>query len=226
MKTNCNHALFLAVVSVGFFCGSSFGAVGAEPGDHAAHAAAAYPLSTCIVSGEKLGEMGEPVVSQHESREIKLCCKSCAPKFKADPAGYLKKLDEAIVAQQKAAYPTDVCVVDDAKLGSMGEPVDAVAGNRLVRLSCKACLPKLHADHTKYIAALDKLVVEKEKPHYPLDTCVVSGKKLGEDGEPVDHIFAGWLVRFCCAKCVTDFAKDPWAYMERLEAAHKAHAKP
>ncbi len=53
----------------------------------------AYPLDTCLVSGEKLGSMGEPVVIQHEGREIKFCCDSCVPKFKKDPEKYLEKLD-------------------------------------------------------------------------------------------------------------------------------------
>ena len=55
----------------------------------------AYPLTTCVVSGEKLGEMGKPVVVKHEGREVQLCCKSCQPEFQKEPAKYLKKLDEA-----------------------------------------------------------------------------------------------------------------------------------
>jgi hypothetical protein len=51
-----------------------------------------YPLLTCIVSGEKLGGMGKPVVFTHEGQEIKLCCKSCKPKFEKEPAKYLAKL--------------------------------------------------------------------------------------------------------------------------------------
>jgi len=51
-----------------------------------------YPLDTCLVSDEKLGSMGKPVVFTYEGQEIKLCCKSCRPKFKKDPATYLKKL--------------------------------------------------------------------------------------------------------------------------------------
>lgn len=51
-----------------------------------------YPLDTCLVSGEKLGEMGKPVVFTHEGQEIKLCCKSCKPKFEKEPAKYLEKL--------------------------------------------------------------------------------------------------------------------------------------
>ena len=53
-----------------------------------------YPLETCLVSGEKLGSMGDPVVIVHEGRQIKFCCDSCPPKFEKDPAKYLSKLAE------------------------------------------------------------------------------------------------------------------------------------
>ena len=52
-----------------------------------------YPLDTCIVSGEKLGGMGKPVVFVYQGQEIKFCCKMCQPKFEKDPAKYLKKLE-------------------------------------------------------------------------------------------------------------------------------------
>ena len=57
-----------------------------------------YPLKTCIVSGEKLGDMGEPVVFVHEGQEIKLCCKDCRKDFDKEPAKYLSKLAEAAPA--------------------------------------------------------------------------------------------------------------------------------
>ena len=53
-----------------------------------------YKLDTCLVSGEKLGSMGDPVVFAYQGQEIKLCCKSCKPKFDKDPEKYLKKLAE------------------------------------------------------------------------------------------------------------------------------------
>lgn len=61
-----------------------------------------YPLEKCIVSDEKLGEMGKPFVFIHEGQEIKLCCKSCQKDFKKDPAKYLKKLAAAEKADSKA----------------------------------------------------------------------------------------------------------------------------
>ena len=38
-----------------------------------------YPLTTCPITGEKLGAMGEPVVKLYEGREVRFCCKSCPP---------------------------------------------------------------------------------------------------------------------------------------------------
>lgn len=58
-----------------------------------------YPLSTCVVSGEKLGEMGKPFVFTYEGQEIKLCCKDCQKDFKKDPAKYLKKIKDANAAK-------------------------------------------------------------------------------------------------------------------------------
>ena len=71
----------------------------AEAGkEHAAEPAKpgvkAYPLETCIVSGEKLGEMGKPVVFEYKGQEIKLCCKSCRKKFDKDPAKFLKQMED------------------------------------------------------------------------------------------------------------------------------------
>jgi len=54
-----------------------------------------YTLDKCVVSDEKLGEMGKPYVFTHEGREVKLCCKSCLKDFKKEPAKYIKKIEEA-----------------------------------------------------------------------------------------------------------------------------------
>ena len=71
-------------------------------------ATSAYPLDTCVVSGEKLGEMGAPVDYIYKEagkpdRLVRLCCNMCVPKFKKDPAKYLKLIDEA--AAKKPATP-------------------------------------------------------------------------------------------------------------------------
>lgn len=53
-------------------------------------------LSTCPVSGEKLGgDMGGPYVFVYEGQEVKLCCKGCKKDFMKDPAKYLKTIRAA-----------------------------------------------------------------------------------------------------------------------------------
>jgi len=64
---------------------------GAAPSPTSA-AAENYPLTTCVVSGEELGGMGEPVDYDHNGTLVKFCCKNCIPKFQADPETYLRKL--------------------------------------------------------------------------------------------------------------------------------------
>jgi len=60
-----------------------------------------YTLKTCIVSGEKLGEMGKPIVYVSEGREFKFCCKDCIKDFKKDPAKFVKKLELAEAKAKK-----------------------------------------------------------------------------------------------------------------------------
>jgi len=64
----------------------------ADGGDTAKPDLKPYPLNTCLVSGEKLGTMGEPHVINHKGQEIKFCCKGCVKDFNKDPDTYLKKL--------------------------------------------------------------------------------------------------------------------------------------
>jgi YHS domain-containing protein len=77
----------ITITLMAFASAAAF-AFGAEPAKN-------YPLDTCVVSGEKLGSMGKPIVHTHEGKQVQFCCKSCLPKFQKDPAKYLKKVDEA-----------------------------------------------------------------------------------------------------------------------------------
>jgi YHS domain-containing protein len=54
-----------------------------------------YMLEKCIVSDEKLGDMGDPHVFTYKGQEVKLCCKSCKKDFDKDPAKFIAKLDKA-----------------------------------------------------------------------------------------------------------------------------------
>ena len=116
MKTSLLIASLLATASFAFAgtdmpsCGDC--ASDSKPAKTATATAAAttapgYPLDTCVVSGENLGgEMGAPIDYIHKEagkpdRLVRFCCKMCIPKFKKDPAKYLKLIDEA-AANKKA----------------------------------------------------------------------------------------------------------------------------
>ena len=52
-------------------------------------------LTTCPVSGEKLGEMGKPFTFTYKDQEVKLCCKGCKKDFDKDPEKYIAKIRAA-----------------------------------------------------------------------------------------------------------------------------------
>ena len=116
-----------------------------------------YPLETCPVSGEELGGMDEPIDFVYRNRLVRFCCKGCVRKFQKEPAKFLGELDRAVIAAQKSEYPLQTCLVSGEELGGeMGEPIEYVLGNRLVRLCCKGCKKKIAADPLSYLAKLDE----------------------------------------------------------------------
>ena len=58
-------------------------------------------LTTCPVSGDKLGEMGKPYVFVYQGQEVKLCCPNCRKDFDKNPVKYLKKIQAAAAKAQK-----------------------------------------------------------------------------------------------------------------------------
>jgi YHS domain-containing protein len=101
-----SNAALLTIGLVAFGCGggqkqSETAAPQSQPpaGQTASQTAQVYPLDWCIVSGEKLGEMGAPVAYTYQGRQIKFCCKGCIKDFEHEPARYLARLDSAVTGQ-------------------------------------------------------------------------------------------------------------------------------
>jgi YHS domain-containing protein len=115
-----------------------------------------YPLDTCVVSGEKLGDMQKPVDYVYGNRLVRFCCPKCVSVFNSDPAKYLAKIDAAVIAKQKADYKPTECPVSGEKLGGdMGDPQYFVIGNRLVEFCCPMCKKEFVKNPAKYLAKLD-----------------------------------------------------------------------
>jgi hypothetical protein len=90
--------LLVAVLFVSL-CGA---ALSASAADTKTEKLKPYTLKTCVVSGDKLGEMGDPFVYKYKDREIKFCCKGCLKDFNKDPQKYIKKIEEAEAKAKKA----------------------------------------------------------------------------------------------------------------------------
>ena len=62
---------------------------------------------------------------------------------------------------------------------------------------------------------------------YPLETCIVSGEKLGGDmGKPYVFVEKGQEVKLCCKSCLKDFQKDPAKYLKKIAEAKKGAKDP
>lgn len=131
-------------------------------------AAGKYPLNVCPISGETLGEMGEPVVKEYDGREVKFCCPNCIAPFEKDLKASFKKLDKQIIDSQKANYPLDKCVVSGESLGEMGSPFEHMYKNRLVLLCCQGCVKEFDRHPDKFLSMLDEASAKqapKEEKH-------------------------------------------------------------
>jgi len=179
-----------------------------------------YPLDTCPISGEKLGSMGEPVNMVVDGHLVRLCCGSCKKGVEKDKAVVIKKIEEAVVAQQSIGYPMEKCPISGEK---MEKPIDHVVGTRLVRFCSDACIKSFDSDPAKQADAMGKLDnawKHSQKAKYTVTTCPVSGETL--DDKAVDYMYGTKLVRLCCNNCVKDLEKAPDAVLAKLETLKKA----
>lgn len=80
-KTFCNRVLGVAVLALFASC------AGSPSGD-----VIPYTSDVCIVTDNKLGSMGDPVVKVYGNQEVKFCCRPCVREFEDDKERFLAKL--------------------------------------------------------------------------------------------------------------------------------------
>lgn len=178
-----------------------------------------YPLDTCVISGKKLGSMGDPVVLDHEGQTVQLCCKGCEKPFTSNPEKGLEKIKAAIIADQKPIYPMDTCLVSGKKLEE-GKAKEIVKDGRLYMVCCGGCVGKVAKDDGALKAKLDEAVIAAQLKDYPLTDCPVSGHALDSE-EPKNLIIAGTLVRVCCEGCEKPLLDDPADAVKKVREARK-----
>ncbi len=185
-----------------------------------------YPLDTCIVSGKPLKKTVTATVLGHE---FKLCCKSCVKKLQKDPKTYVKKLEAAVLASERSAYPLTHCPISGKKLGAMGKGYELVVGNRMIKLCCKGCVKKAKANSKGILAKIDAAAKKKALAKYPAKNCPISGKKLGGMGKAYEVMHGNHLVLLCCKGCVKKFqarANEIVAKLYAKKARKSTGARP
>ena len=99
----------------------------------------------------------------------------------------------------------------------------------LALLSGACAKEATHSAEASEAQALDPeakaAIVAAQLASYPLDTCPVSEDSLGSMGDPIDYVYEGRLVRFCCDGCIGSFEKDPGRYLALIDAAAAGEGK-
>mgnify|MGYP003675840518 FL=1 len=226
----------------------------------AADAAAIAAQKVCPVMDEPLGGMGTPIKVTIGDKPIYLCCKGCIKKIQAEPAKYLAMVygsqkgsagarsdgapasnpnitvtaatqaDAAMIAQQK------VCPVMDEPLGSMGDPIKVMVGDKPIFLCCKGCIKRIKADPAKYLAivygagstgsvpagteqvreGIFKVSAEDAPFIAAQKKCPVMDEPLDAMGGPYKIHAAGKAIYICCPGCAKKIVAEPQKWLAVL----------
>jgi len=189
-------------------------------------AAAITRQKFCPVSGKPLGSMGEPVAVELAGGRVFVCCAGCVSAVKANPEKYLSgkpeitvtsatKEDAARIAAQKT------CPVMDEPLGSMGNPVKVMVGDKPIFLCCRGCIKKIEAEPARYLAmvygegssasvpagtdavraGVFKITAEDQPFIAAQKKCPVMDEPLDAMGGPYKVHAAGRAIYICCPGC-------------------------
>lgn len=221
----------LAVVGIGCLAvpASAQATAASAPADEAIN-------TTCPLSGKPID--GQSFLT-YEGKTVGLCCGGCEAPFNAWDNS---RKDQFVLASFKQRVPADqddkkqtkandepkgdlytlaTCPISGKSLGSMGDAIVKEYDGREVRFCCAGCIGRFEADKKAGFKKIDEQLVKVQVHYYPLDTCIISGNPLVEDGEDisVNYVYKNRLVRLCCTGCIKMFNKDAAAYLKKIDAA-------
>ncbi|GJM21388.1 MAG: hypothetical protein DHS20C15_13030 [Planctomycetota bacterium] len=110
-----------------------------------------YPLTTCVVTGEELGESAVDHV--FGTRLVRVKDAAAAKEFDKNWGRLIGKLDDAWIEAGRASYPLTTCIVSEEPLDEPAKEI--LYGTRLVRVCCKGCVKEFHANPPRILAQLD-----------------------------------------------------------------------
>lgn len=130
-----------------------------------------YLLDTCIVSGDKIGSMGKPVVIIQDGNEIKFCCNDCPKDFAKDTAKYMKMIADAEKKLPANAttvkdgpvkpYPLDYSIGSGDKLAGVAKPIVVIYNGQEIKFAKKSDQDAFNKDP---MGVLQKIADAQKKP--------------------------------------------------------------
>ncbi len=171
-----------------------------------------YPNELCLVSGKPANRKGTEQVFEVEGRTVKTCCTNCKAAVLKSPKKYLAKLDKWTIEEQRRHYPLSTCVISGEKLDAMGEPVDVLVDQTLIRVCCDGCKDEIEENPQKVVAKLRMAVAKKALAAGA--TCPVSGEKIPAGSKKAVVLFIGnKAVPLCCKGCADKVEANPGKYL-------------
>lgn len=166
-----------------------------------------YPLKVCVVSGENLGSMGEPVEIDYQGTRVLLCCQGCAEKFQAEPEKYVTPLRPA--GSDAPAIPAPAGATRPAGGGLASEPGPGTEAAPIVGASAEAEPATCHsAEGTESVPAAGGLLVDLELGLCPVQGEWANGKTYAE--------WKGVRVGLCSPECLPVFQASAEAYLDAV----------
>ena len=89
-------------------------------------------------------------------------------------------------------------------------------------------MSKYETSIARYEVEMDKVLVKRQMPYYPLDVCPMMDEPLDVDGKDIakNVIFGNRLVRLCCSRCVRRFEARPEKLLKQLDDAIRKQQGP
>lgn len=96
-----------------------------------------YPLTHCLITGQPLGSMGEPVQLDLHGVRVELCCAHCEAPAREREASLRKTLTKALNKRDRADYPLSECLACGQPLPRKAIPL--VQGSTLLLVDRREC---------------------------------------------------------------------------------------
>lgn len=118
----------------------------------------------------------------------------------------------------KAIAIQRVCPVTGRQLGSMGEPLPVMAGNKTVYVCCSSCVATVQKDPAKYASGKPTMTISTataadNEPIAKQNICPVMDEPLGGMGQPVKVMIGETPIFLCCKGCIKKIQAEPAKYL-------------